>query len=180
MTTKEKIVLNYLNNNYKIGEKRLFNSLNEEEWGYQVVNLISTMFSLSDEFAEQILLEWIIEFGLNKEDFSEIFKPKKLKVSWNPELVNDLRVLYGIDSVHEILSRQIAEEISREINSEILKTLIDSVKTIDDLDDVSRCVGYKGVEVIDENNFVPKMNYMSTTRDETLKARKNSRLWKNI
>lgn len=91
MTTLKQIVINYLNKNYKIVNKRFYNvSQNQEERGFELLKLIETMFNLSRDKSKALLLEWASSFDLSEKEFKMVIQPEKLKVSWTQEMINDI------------------------------------------------------------------------------------------
>ncbi len=177
MTTIDELIKRYLNKNYKVFNKRFFNSLNEE-WGFKIVETIGIIFSISRSTAEKHLLEWAISFDLTKKEFEAAIKPQKLKVNWSPSMIQDLRIIYGVESAEEQITRQIAEELSREIDNQLIKTLVEEVHSTQDLEDLAKCVGYESILLEGPNTFTPKCGFYSITSTEMMKHRENSKIWK--
>lgn len=179
MTTSEQVIKKYLTKNYRVDNKRFFNLLNnEEEWGFNIVESVKTIFSLSHETTELYLLEWAIDFGLSGKEFEQAIRPQKLKVTWSRDMIQDLMITYGIESAEESITRQVAEEISREIDNQIIQNLIEQVKTTQDLEDVAKCVGYESIGVDDVNTFSSRYGFQGIKSTEMIKHRETSKIWK--
>lgn len=176
---KKQLIIWFLNKNYQIIEKRFFNkTINEDEWGSDVLDQLQVCFSISNEEAKEILLDWSFAKGLDEKDFKLAITPQKLRVQWSQELIQDLRILYGVGDAEETLARHVAEELAREIDSEIVRNYIPEIKTENDLLDIAKCVGYEPQNIYDPNTFTPKTNFVSITRSNMLKSRENSNIWK--
>ncbi len=54
--------------------------------------------------------------------FRGIIRPRKLSVTWSPEIEQDIQSYHGIDAESELASL-LSEEIAREIDNDILRAL---------------------------------------------------------
>lgn len=170
----------YLNKNYYLKDSKFFNKFDDRhEWGYDIVKDVVKIFSYQEETCKLYLTEWAFLNDLNEDDLEAALGPRKLKVTWSPEMAQDLQAQYGVESAEEQLVKMLSEEISREIDAQILSDLRGEIKTSDDLLGVVKCLGYEPSEhaIYDPNTFVPKKSFVSTTYDEMVKERTSNPFW---
>jgi hypothetical protein len=181
MKNCEKEIKWYLDKNYYVKERKFFNVLDgSHEWGFQIADLLSSIFSYSLEDSRLELTKWAYENDLDENSFELAFGRKKLKVKWSPEMAHDLQSQYGITSAEEQLTRILADEISKEIDAEILRTMRDEIKTSEDLIGVVKCLGYETSQLIyDPHTFTPQKYFISTTYNEMIDERQNNLIWQN-
>jgi hypothetical protein len=179
MGTAEKEIFWFLNKNYYIKEQRFFNkSDNNHEWGNEIANLVSNVFSYSLEKSKELLSKWAYENDMVDEAFEAAYGRQKLKVKWSPEMAMDLRTMYGIDSAEEQITKILSEEIAKEINAQILRDLREEIKTPNDLLGVVKCLGYETTQTIyDPMTFTPQKNFVSTNYNEMIAERQNNPFW---
>jgi hypothetical protein len=170
----------YLNKNYYLKDSKFFNKFGDtHEWGYDIIKDVVNIFSYEEEICKLCLTEWAYLNDLDEDELETALGPRKLKVTWSPEMAQDLQTLYGVESAEEQLVKILSEEISREIDAQILNDLRDEIKTSDDLLGVVKCLGYEPSEyaIYDPNTFVPKKSFVSTKYDEMVKERTSNPFW---
>lgn len=181
MKNCQKDIKKYLDKNYYIKEKRFFNVVGDEhEWGFEIAELLSVIFSYDIVDCREELTKWAYENDLSDDDFETAFGRRKLRVKWSPEMIYDLQALYGITTAEEQMTRILAEEISKEIDAEILRTMRDEIKTSDDLLGVVKCLGYDTTPTIyDPETFTPQKQFVSTNYNDMINERQNNLIWQN-
>lgn len=166
-----RLITHFINKNYYVQDGKFFYKTKEHEWGVDIVFLIHQIFYIPEEEIRPIFIDWASIF-LNEKQISEAWGVRKLKYVWKPELAQDL-AMYGIDNEDAIV-RLLAEEISREINNDILRKLADKTPNLDEFKEVIKCVGYQVSDALyyDPADFEPKRFIHSITHNEMMKARK--------
>lgn len=180
----------FLNKNYYIKEHRFFNRVGDiHEWGHEIAELISGVFSYTLEDSKTELTEWAYQNDLTDKNFDRAYErfletfevaygKKKLKAKWSPEMARDLQVMYGIDSAEEQIVRILTDELSREIDAEILRVMRDEIKTSDDLLGVVKCLGYETTQTMyNPFNFTPEKKFVSNNYNEMINERENNIIW---
>jgi hypothetical protein len=167
----ESLILNYIEKNYHVYDGKFFYKTKEHEWGIDIIFLIHKIFYISEEEITPIFRKWASNF-LTEKQIDNAWGVRKLKCQWNTEMVQDL-AMYGVESEESIV-RLLAEEISREIDNEILRNLAEQTTTLNEFKEVIKCVGYQVSDAIvyDVNTFVPKRYFHSITHNEMMKARR--------
>jgi hypothetical protein len=179
MGTAEKEIFWFLNKNYYIKEQRFFNKFdNNHEWGYEIANLLSNIFSYGLEKSKELLSKWAYENDMPDKAFELAYNRQKLKVKWTPEMAMDLIAMYQIDSAEEQITKILTEEIVKEIDAQILIDLREEIKTPNDLLGVVKCLGYETTPTIyDPMTFTPQKNFVSTNYNEMIAERQNNPFW---
>lgn len=180
----------FLYKNYYIKEYRFFNRFNDiHEWGFEIAKLISSVFSYTLEDSKTELTKWAYENDLTDKNFDKAYErfletfevaysKKKLKAKWSPEMSMDLQTMYGITSAEEQIVKILTDELSQEIDAEILRTMRDEIKTGDDLLGVVRCLGYEPTQTMyNPFNFTPKKSFVSNKYNEMINERENNIIW---
>ena len=170
----------YFDKNYYVKDSKFFNKFGDaHEWGYGILKDVVKIFSYEEEICKLYLTQWAFLNDLDEDGLETALGPRKLKVSWTPEMVQDLQAPYGIETAEEQLVKILAEEISREIDAQILNNLRDEIKTSDDLLGVVKCLGYEPSEnvIYNPHTFVPQRNFVSTTYNEMVKERSSNPFW---
>jgi hypothetical protein len=167
----ERLIRYYINKNYYVQDGKFFYKTKEHEWGIDIVYLIHQIFYIPEEEIILVFRDWASNF-LNEKEINEAWGVRKLKVTWNPEIAQDL-AMYGIDNEDSIV-RLLAEEISKEINNDILKKLAEQTPNLGDFKEVMKCVGYQisDAMIYDPNTLSPKRYIHSITHNEMMKARR--------
>jgi hypothetical protein len=173
------LIRKYINKNYYVQDCKFFYKTKEHEWGVDIVHLIHQIFYLPEDEITLVFRDWASIF-LNEKQINEAWGVRKLNYEWRTELAQDL-VIYGIDN-DEAIIRLLAEEISKEINSEVLKKLAEETPNLDEFKEVIKCVGYQvgDAVVYDPNTFIPKRYIHSITYNEMIKARKINNIYQSF
>jgi hypothetical protein len=153
--------------------------------------LISGVFSYTLEDSKTELTKWAYQNDLTDKNFDSAYERflesfevaygrKKLKTKWSPEMAMDLQAMYGITSAEEQLVRLLSDELSREIDAEILRTMRDEIKTSEDLLGVVKCLGYETTQpMYNPFTFVPEKKFVSNNYNEMINERENNIIWQN-
>jgi hypothetical protein len=179
MENTEKIneIILFLNKNYHVKESKYFNRLDEHEWGLNIIELLNNVFNHGLELTETTFHDWAINQGVLK--YEDAHGPRKLKASWSPEMANNLG-MYGVVDAEAQLIALLSEEISREIDAQILQDLRGQIKTTDEFFNIVKCVGYETSPTIyDPYTFVPKRFFVSAKQDVIENERQNNTHWQN-
>lgn len=177
---KAEQILKYLDKNYYIKDKKFFEKYNDEhEWGYTILELITTIFSFEREFCDNILKNWIYAKDISEEELEVAWGQRKLKATWSPELAQDLQAYcITLANGEAELTRVLSQEIANEIDAQILRDI--QILGFDNLVDVIKCVGYElGPVIYDPTNFVPKRNFVSMKYNDVIRERENNDIWKS-
>lgn len=176
----ENLVKNYLDKNYYVKEYRFFNRFGDiHEWGFEIAKLISGVFSYTLEDSKTELTKWAYEHDTFDENFHNAYGKKELKVRWSREMAMDLHTMYGIDSAEEQIVALVSEELCKEIDAEILRTMRDEIKTSEDLLGVVKCLGYETTETTyNENTFAPEKRFISNYYNEMIREREHNSIWR--
>jgi hypothetical protein len=166
----EILITDYIKKNYYVYDGKFFYKTKEHEWGVDIIHLIHKVFHIPEEKITPIFKNWALNF-LNEKQINEAWGVRKLKCAFKPEMVQDL-AMYGVSE--EAIVRLLAEEISKEINNQILRDLADKTPKLDEFKEVIKCVGYQVSDALyyDPADFEPKYYIHSITHNEMLKARK--------
>lgn len=178
MENAEKEIFWFLNKNYYIKEQKFFDKRNNShEWGFDISNLVSNVFSYSLEKSQEVLTKWAYQNDLSDDAFFLAFGKQKLKVKWSTEMAMDLQA-YGITSAEEQLTKLLIDEIVKEIDAQILIDLREEIKTANDLLGVLKCLGYESTEIVyDPQTFSPQKRFVSTKYHEMMDERQNNPFW---
>jgi hypothetical protein len=192
MKNFEKEIEKFLTKNYYVKEHRFFNRFGDfHEWGFEIAELISGVFSYTLEDSKTELTKWAYQNDLTDKNFDSAYERflesfevaygrKKLKTKWSPEMAMDLQAMYGITSAEEQLVRLLSDELSREIDAEILRTMRDEIKTSEDLLGVVKCLGYETTQpMYNPFTFVPEKKFVSNNYNEMINERENNIIWQN-
>jgi hypothetical protein len=177
---KENQIIRYLDKKYFIREKLFLTKYgNEHHWGFEIADDLPKIFSFDSEFCKNVLTQWAYNNDLNRDDLDKAWGCKKLKTQWTPEIAQDLQVHYGITSAEEQLTKMLVDELSREIDAQILSDLRDEIKNPNELLGVMKCLGYETSEAVyDPNTFMPRKYFISTKHHEMMSERQNNPFWR--
>ena len=116
---------------------------------------------------------WAFRLGLTKNEITLAWNRNKLKAHWSPELVQDVNSWFSCDAEEEMISF-LAEEISREIDNEILKEF-NKGKKLDDLIGVVKCLGYE----LTPMTYKGEIQFVSTNYNDMINERQNNTFWQD-
>lgn len=176
---KEKQISQYLDKKYVIKENCFITKYGDEHhWGYEIAEELPKIFSFDSEFCKTVLTQWAYDNDLNKKDFDKAWGSRKLKVNWSPEMAQELQLQYGITSAEEQLTKMLAEELSREIDAQILSDLKEQLSKPDDLFGVVKCLGYEPtLTTYDPSTFAPRKHFVPTKYHDMINEREKNTLW---
>lgn len=173
-------IQNYLDNHYSVTlNGYILNhtpSLIEE--GKDVVKFLTKTFSISEEEVIEIFHAWNIKHGISDEEYESLYNIKPLRVTWSPELANDLTTFQGFDAETELIAI-LSEHIANEIDAQILRDLNGNLNT-DEFISVVRCLGYQlGPTIYNPTTFQPRRNFIPLSLQERKNERQNNTIWQN-
>ena len=117
-------------------------------------------------------------YKVNKEQLVLAWGQRQLKASWSLEMSQELQLNSLVDSGKELIAL-LSEEITNEIDAQILKDLNGSLNYNDFLS-VVKCVGYEiGPTVYDTNTFTPINHFVSMKYNEIENERQNNTYWQD-
>jgi len=178
---KQKIQLwEYLDKTYyiKVG-KFLTRYESIHEFGSSIAKSMARIFSFDEELCKQVLTYWAYSHDMSEKQFDDAYYPKLLKTSWNPEMSNDL-IAYGINYPEQQIIDLLAQQLSDEIDAQILKDLKHELQTIDEFLSVVKCMGYAPTSAVyDPITFMPRKHFMALNYNEVLNERQNNTYWQD-
>ena len=124
MTTREKYesILKYISKNYEIKNDRFWDLHDPYEVkGDEVSKSLITIFDYGKEYCDYCLKKWALNNGLAEKEWGKAYW-RGLRVSWTPEMVQDIQAFHNIDAEAELTSL-LSQEIANEIDNEILNNL---------------------------------------------------------
>jgi hypothetical protein len=124
MTTREKYesVLKYISKNYEIKNHRIWDIHDPHEVkGDYVSKSLIIIFQYSKWYCDYCLKKWALNKGLPEKEWGDAYW-KGLRVTWSPEMIQDLQAFHNIDAEAE-LTALLSQEIANEIDNEILNNL---------------------------------------------------------
>lgn len=175
-------LIDYLCKNYELKEGYFMNRLDERIFGKDIVTEISTVFNETIPYCQKIFEKWASNNGISIENDSawrEMYFPKKLRVSWSPEIAQDLHAC-GYNAEEELISLMLDQTI-KETNSDFLKSIVPLQKNVSCSDFLScmKCVGYTVGPTEYTSDFNPTKRFIASTLEEELNERQNNILWQN-
>lgn len=186
VNNREQEIIKYLNKTYIVKEKLFFNKYdNNHEWGLEIVEWLINMFPINSgydngsDFITKVIFKWAESFGLNESEIKNAWVPRKLNAKWSLNMEDEL-VRLGVTNVQLQMINLLIEDLSKEIDTTILKELKPKIKTIDDLFSLVNCVGYKKKPVsYNPTTFLPEYGFISVKYHEMLNERQSNNIWQN-
>lgn len=177
---KKEQLYKYFNKNYYIHESRFITKYGDNhEWGANIVVALSSIFSFDTEFCCDTLTHWAYEHEMLSGDFEKAWYSKRLLTSWSPEMALDLQSQYGIVDAEAQLTALLSQQIAAEIDSQILRELSTSFKTIDDFIGLVKCVGYEASDLSYDALMRPKKHFVSMNYNDIKNERQNNPHWQD-
>lgn len=175
-----RLIMYYLDKNYEIIHYSLINkNTGLDEWGYEVIEDITFLFSLDYNFVEEVVEAWVLSNGLTYEEWENAFIGKQLRTIFNPRRRLELQRIIGMSAERQV-TRDLAKAIGDEIDSEILKELRKQLQTSDELTELLKCLGYEfGKTWYDPLTQAPNYPIVTTTEYRKLHEQKNNTYWKD-
>ena len=170
----------YLDKTYYIKEGRILTRGNDvHEWGVDVVEFISGVFNSNHVVCSEILLKWLEEKAVPTKDINNLWGARKLKYSLSIDMARDLERL-GVSNVQGQMINLVIDELSKEIDTTILKQLKQEIKTLDELTSLIKCIGYGISDVLyNPATFLPEKKFLSVKYHEMLNERQSNNIWQN-
>ena len=119
---KQELIFGYLNKYYYIENGLFLNKYGDQELGYDIADELPKILSFGKEDCVETFKKWAEYRGINYVDNRIAYGTRKLNVTWNPELVQDLAAFHSIDAEAE-LTAMLAEQVAQEIDAKILMDL---------------------------------------------------------
>lgn len=182
INTNQELIIKYLSKTYYIKNNTFFEWPEKEKYGRNIIASLNKIFNLDNNTCETTFKFWAHSLGFpdNEAIWRASYTPKRLRTTWNPEIIQDLQVFYGFNAEAEAINL-LSQEILQEINAEILKTLVSSSTTAQDFLGIMRCEGYDlGPTLYDPMSFCPKKYFMSMTNNQIINERQTSIHWENF
>lgn len=177
---KKEQLYKYFNKNYYIQEDRFFTKYGDNhEWGAHIVIALSAIFSFDTGFCADTLTHWAYEHEMFSGEFEKAWYPKKLMTSWNPEMVLDLQVQYGIVDAEAQLTALVAQQIAAEIDSDILREVSNKFTSTDEFISFVKCIGYEASELSYDGTMQEKRNFVSMNYKDIRNERQNNPYWQD-
>ena len=181
---QEQIVY-YLDKNYIIFDKKFLTKYGGiQEYGCDIISSLGLIFNITLEFSEVTFKFWADSNNFSSKDEKNwrlAYQKNRLKTTWNPEFIPDLRALglTLVDAETELISL-LCEQIQKEINSSAFKVLIPNINTSEKFISVMRCIGYDlGPTIYDMTTFFPIKHFISIPYNEMQNERQNNPLWQD-
>lgn len=173
-------ILKYLDRYYYTKENRIFKKEDDiQEWGLEVTDWVSKIFSQNIDKCSSLVIEWVESKGVLPSEVYNLWGARALNCTWSLELADDLKRL-GVSNVQERINDIVIENLSKEIDTTILKELKEHIKTRDELVSLIKCIGYEISPVIyDPTTFKPLNKFISVKYHEILNERQNNNIWQN-
>ncbi len=124
MTTREKYesIIKYISKNYEIKNDRFWDIHYEEEVkGNDITSSLIIIFQHGKEYCDYCLKRWALNNRLPEKEWGKAYW-RGLRVSWTPEMAQELHAYHNIDAEAE-LATLLSDQISQEIDREILNNL---------------------------------------------------------
>lgn len=175
-----KLIVYYLDKNYKVINNTLINLLlDKDEWGHEVIDEIAFMFSMNEEFVEEIVQSWVLSQGLPMDKWENAYESKKLNTIFNPLRRLELAKVIGVNAEKQLIN-ELSQALSDEIDSEILKMLRAKADTTQKLEELLKCLGYEfGVAWHDPLTMAPNYPIVTTTEYRKINEQQNNPYWQD-
>lgn len=174
---KEQEILRYLEKNYYVKEGVFLNREHVQEWGFNLLEYLVKIFCHEVDFTQEVIKAWYFSKGYDENAYKLSFGSRKLNAVWSEERITDLQ-RYGIMDAEAELIKLLSDEISKEIDAQILKDLRGQIKKKDDFFELLECVGLETTPTIyNPMNFSPMKGFITTSYERRENARKNNTIW---
>lgn len=147
MYSETSFLLKYIDKHFTVNDGKVYQG-EKVRWGHSIIYDLEEILGFEETFIHDVLKDWCEPKGVDWEDFN---RPRKLKARWSPELAQDLQAHYVVDAEAELVA-MLSEEISKEIDSEVLNGVTNSEELLDRMEGE----GYTLTPTIyDPTNFTP-------------------------
>ena len=175
---KQELIFGYLNKYYYIENDIFLNKYGDQEWGHDIADELPKILSFSKKDCVETFKKWAEYRGIDYVDNRIAFGTRRLNVTWNPEMAQDLMMFQSIDAEAE-LTAMLAEQVAQEIDAQILMDLRRQVNK-NELFDLIKCVGYEQTPVVyDPTTFRPRKGLQSMKKQDIEHERQNNPHWQD-
>lgn len=181
ISQNQELLIKHLSRAYYIKNNTFFEWPENQVYGGHIVVSLSRIFNLDTSFCGTTFKFWAHSLGFPDDEtiWSISYNPRKLKTTWSPEIAQDINIFHGVNVEAELISL-LTEQISQEIDAEILNTLVTSATTTQDFFGIMRCEGYDlGPILYSPVTLTSKRNFFSMTNDQIQNERQTSIHWQN-
>ncbi len=170
LSQKKQQIFDFLDRTYDVIDKRFFlKNTDINEWGYEISSCLPSIFSFHHLESLDMFKDWCKENGFSSREFDLAFKQHILITQYNDNMVNEMRIEYGISNADERAIELIATSLSKEINSELLLELSKKIKSIDEFMSLIKCFGYELSEArVNSKKYFISMNYNDIKNERTI------------
>ena len=175
---KQELIFGYLNKYYYTENGIFLNKYGDQEWGYDIADELPKILSFGKEDCVETFKKWAEYRGIDYVDNRIAFGTRRLNVTWNPEMAQDLMMFQSIDAEAE-LTAMLAEQVSQEIDAQILMDLRREVQPAE-MFDLIKCVGYEVTPAeYDPDTFRPRKGLQSMKKQDIEHERQNNPHWQD-
>jgi hypothetical protein len=176
-------IIKYLNKTYYVKEGRILRKSDDvHEWGVSLEQWLSEAFSTSKkkESCYSVLSEWYKnQEGAVESDKYNCWSATTLRFKLSFEMANDLERL-GISNIQGQMINLVIDELSKEIDTTILKKLKNDIKTTDELISLIKCIGYEQSPVVyNPVTLLPEHQFRSVRYHKMIDERQSNNIWQN-
>ena len=175
---KQELIFNYLNKYYYTENGIFLNKYGDQEWGYDIADELPKILSFGKEDCVETFKKWAEYRGIDYVDNRIAYGTRRLNVTWNAELLQELSAFQNIDAEAE-LTAMLAEQVSQEIDAKILMDLRRQVQPAEMLS-LIKCVGYEQTPTLyDPDTFRPRKGFQSMKKQDIEHERQNNTHWQD-
>jgi hypothetical protein len=175
---KQALIFGYLNKYYYIENGIFLNKYGDQEWGYDIADELPKILSFGKEDCVETFKKWAEYRGVNYVDNRIAYGTRRLNVTWNPELAQDLAAFHSIDAEAE-LTAMLAEQVAQEIDAQILMDLRQLIQPAE-MVSLIKCVGYEETAAeYDLETFRPRKGFQSMKKQDIEHERQNNTHWQD-
>jgi len=176
---KEQEITKYLEKYYYVKEGVFLNREHVQEWGFNLLEYLVKIFCHEVDFTHDVIKKWYFSKGYDENTYKLSFGSRRLNAVWSEERITDLQ-RYGIMDAEAELIKLLSDEISKEIDAQILKDLRGQITKKEDFFELLECVGLETTQFIyDPMNFQPKRGFITTSYERRENERNNNPLWQD-
>ena len=174
---RQEEIVKYLDKYYYIKDGVFLTKEDTQEWGMNLLEYLVKIFCHEVDFTHDVIKEWYFSKGYDENAYKLSFGSRKLNAIWSEERITDLQ-RYGIMDAEAELIKLLSEELSKEIDAQILKDLKGQIKHKEDFFELLECVGVTTTPTIyNPMNFSPQKGFITSTYQQRENARKNNDIW---
>lgn len=145
----ERYVLDYLNREFMVRDNSVYSNTDKDKrWAYDVFTEIVDVYGFTKEEITDVIKNWVETRGVDWDKWNTL---RKIKVSWTPELVNDINAYHGIDAEAE-LTGLLAAQLAQDLDSKIIQ----GIRNMAELEANMKRRGYTTQVCYNPNSFLPR------------------------